>query len=272
MTAVTARLVLLLSFASACVAPGRAPKAEQAASGESDPPGSEQTAAEAAGSELPELVEQLGPLEIVVGERLLEPSAFAPSREIGMTDEPQTLGWSKATGEFVVCVPSGGAVCNRCDFHRVGGERERLGVGEDCGAERVTSGELDARLRSADVRIENGAWAYGAEVVLVIATRQGPPDSYGIPRGVIEIGARLRADDAAVGWIDRIEHCNRDTCAPEVHVDAVAPSPDGRTIAVLAHTFAGEFTDTYPLRLLDAETVAAAAYGAAEIESAAALR
>jgi Tfp pilus assembly protein PilF len=51
-------------------------------------------------------------------------------------------------------------------------------------------------------------------------------------------------------------------CA-DVHIDAIAPAPDGQTIAVFTHSFAGEFSDTYPMRMLDAEAVASAAYNQA---------
>lgn len=236
----------MLAFASACTAP--ASSAEP-----SEPSAAPQVIAEPAIREPAptQSSEAPGPLEIALGEQLVQPTAFAPSRELGMTIEPRQLGWSADSGEFVLCVPSGGAVCAWCDFHSRDGRRERMGVGEDCRAERVTQAQLDARLANGRFALANGDWTYGAELVLVVAKRQGDPDVTGTPRGVVEIGVRARDSDRVV-WLEQIEHCFDGYCAPDVHIDAIAPSPDGRTIAVLAHTFAGEFSDTYPLRLLDA--------------------
>ena len=76
----------------------------------------------------------------------------------------------------------------------------------------------------------------------------------------VRIGARVREDDAATAWLARVEACEdwedegpgKQLCAPDVHIDAIAPAPDGATIAVLMHSFAGEYTDTHPLELIDA--------------------
>jgi hypothetical protein len=247
MTAITSRIAMTLALTSACTVP-----ASVVEPSESSP--APQVVAEpdpAARAQAP------GPLEIAAGDQLVRPTAFAPSRELGMTDEPQTVGWSAVTGEFAVCVSSGGAVCDSCEFHHRG-RLARMSVGEDCGNDRVTQPQFDARIAAGHFTITNGDWIHGAELVLVVAARQGEPDLDGIARGVVEIGVRRRAGEQVV-WVERIESCFDGYCAPDVHIDAIAPSPDGRTIAVLAHTFAGEFTDTYPLRLLDADVLAAAA-------------
>jgi hypothetical protein len=250
MTAISSRLATMLALTSACTVPASAIEP-------GDSTAAPQIVAEPGAAERPQASGSPGPLEIELGDRLVRPTAFAPSREVGMTDEPTKVGWSAVTGEFVVCVPGGGAVCDRCDFHHPGRQPQRMGVGEDCGSERVTRHDLDTRLAFGRFALANGNWIYGAELVLVVAERQGEPDVGGIPRGVVEIGVRRRSSDR-VAVLDRVEHCFDGYCAPDVHIDAIAPSPDGRTIAVLAHTFAGEFTDTHPLRLLDADELAAA--------------
>lgn len=45
-------------------------------------------------------------------------------------------------------------------------------------------------------------------------------------------------------------------------IDAVAPSPDGAHVAVLTHSFAGEYSDGYPVTIHDAASLAAKAYNA----------
>jgi hypothetical protein len=213
-----------------------------------------------------EIVDPSGPLEIEERGRLAKPSDYEPSREEGMTDEPFSIGWSKRTGEFSFCTPMGGAECHGCDFHRLGAEPERVETGsDDCNLPPVPGPELERRIAAGDFRVEDGPWAYGATVVLVVEQKQGKRDSEGSSRGVVQLGARLRAPDAEVAWLETIVECYDDEgfCAPDVHIDGLAPAPDGQTIAVLMHSFAGEFSDTYPLRMLDADAVAAAAYNQA---------
>jgi hypothetical protein len=226
----------------------------------------EQTAAQP-----PAPVDPSGPLQIEWDDRLLRPSEVVPQPEGGPAYEPDNIGWSRNYPiEFMFCVNGGGSDCNKlCDFHRVGSEPEHVDFG-DAEPEQTEFGEVkicdqplaafEHRLAVGDFRIEDGDWAYGADVVLVVAQRDGEPDSGGLPRGVVQIGARLRSEGASVAWVETIEECDQGYCAQDVHIDAIAPSPDGQTIAVLVHTNAGEFLDTYPLRLLDARTLADAAY------------
>ena len=251
MPATTARFVSLLSFASACTTATPSPT--------DTTPRDPLVVVEPGPAERREVAEGSGPLQILVGEQLREPTSFFPSREVGMTDEPQRVGWSAVTGEFVICVPGGGADCDVCEFHRRGAPSERIGVGQDCDEGRVSQRDLDARLAHGNFRIEDGAWAYGDDLVLVVAERSGAPDVDGFTRGIVDVGVRRRADDAPVVWLEQIEFCYDEFCAPDVHIDAIAPSPDGRTIAVLVHTFMGEYSDTYPLLLLDVEALATAA-------------
>jgi hypothetical protein len=189
---------------------------------------------------------------------MLKPSAFVPAPSGGPTYEPDKVGWSQTTGEFMVCVDAeGGSECHSCSFYRVGVAPEHVDFGDACDQPLAA---LEHRLAVGDFRIEDGDWAYGADVVLVVKQGTGEPDKQGVPRGLVQLGARVRSEGANVAWVESIQECDAGYCAPEVHIDAIAPSPDGQTIAVLMHSFAGEFTDTYPLRLLDAGTLAAAAY------------
>jgi hypothetical protein len=218
----------------------------------------------------PAPVDRSGPLEIEWGDRVLEPSEVVPRPSGGPPCEPDNIGWSRNSSEFMFCVNGGGSDCSKlCDFHRVGSEPEHVDYG-DAEPEQSEAGEVkicdqplaafEHRLAVGDFRIENGDWAYGADVVLVVAETKGEPDNEGMPRGIVQIGARLRSAGASVAWVETIEECDEGYCAPDVHIDAIAPSPDGQTIAVLVHSNAGEFLDTYPLRLLDARTLADAAY------------
>jgi hypothetical protein len=216
----------------------------------------------------PAPVDTSGPLEIEFGDRILEPSAFVPEPPGGFADEPEIVGWSSNTGEFIVCYNDSSDCDMNCDFHRVGAEPEHVSFGDapdemwDGKIIKICdqpSSALEHRLAVGDFRIEDGDWAYGADVVLVVAEGWGEPDSEGVARHVVQIGARLRSEGASVAWVESIDGCDGDDCPLDAHIDAIAPSPDGQTIAVLVHTHVGASMNTYPVALLDARSLADAA-------------
>ncbi len=217
-----------------------------------------------------------GPLEIEWGGRLLRPWEIPRGTVCGgFSDELEYVGWGRNTGEFMFCAGSQNSDCAElCDFYRVGGAREHVWYG-DAEPEEDAFGEVyeicdqpiaafEHRLAAGDFHLD-GDWAYGDDVVLVIAKELGEPDSEGLARTVVKIGARMRKVGASVAWVDRIDECEGDDnfCEPgqpiEFHLDAIAPSPDGQTIAVLAHTSLGHDFFTTPLHFLDAGMLADAA-------------
>ncbi len=207
-----------------------------------------------------------GALEILFGGKLRKPSSIRPSTEPGMTDEPHEFGWSATTGEFKYCVQSGGADCGRCRYYDPGRDAvETLEFGSEC-ARPSRPSELKARRASGKFVVQDGSWAYGAEVLLVVSEGQGAPDTTGIERGFVRVGARLRPEGSKTGWNEREVSCSKERgeryCAPDVHLDAVAPSPDGAHVAVLTHSFAGEYSDRYSVTIYDAASLAAKAYNA----------
>ncbi len=210
--------------------------------------------------------ERAGPLEIVLNGELRKPSSIRPSTEPGMTDEPHLFGWSAKTGEFMYCVHSGGADCERCRFYAPAREAaETVELGTEC-SKPSERGELEARRSSGNFTVQDGPWAYGDELVLVVSEGQGAPDSSGLERGFVRVGARLREEGSKTGWGARELSCSKERgeelCAPDLHVDVIAPAPDGAHVAALTHSFAGEFSDGYSVTIYDAASLAAKAYNA----------
>jgi hypothetical protein len=69
------------------------------------------------------------------------------------------------------------------------------------------------------------------------------------------VGARVRGEAPSYAFI---------LSAPRegysMHVEAIVPSPDGRAVAVVAHGYMGEWSDTFLVKVLPADVVAARAY------------
>lgn len=188
-----------------------------------------------------------------------------------MMDHPFGYGWTASSERFVVCKPGGGRDCDTCTFHHPGDPMaaETLEAGSECDAPSDHGG-LDRRLRDEQVSVRDGDWAHGGTLILVAArerlaapgTAPGPGDGQPVER--LRIGVRRRGDPPdATRWVHDedgcVEYDDWRGCAFDVHLDVVAPSPDGETLGLLIHGFAGEYTDTYFPVLLDADTLAAAA-------------
>lgn len=185
-----------------------------------------------------------------------------------MSDHPFAWGWSQAYGnsgpEFLECRPGGGMDCDVCTFHRPGlakSQAPQMRAGSECEPPR-TGDELDRRLAGGDFRVVDDSWKFGGSHVIVVEQTRGAPDAQGDPRAVVRIGVRPRNGEQT-RWIETFERCFDHGenigihCAPDMHVDVLAPSPDGRDVGVLLHSFMGEFTDTYEVRVWAAESLVA---------------
>lgn len=212
-----------------------------------------------------------GPLEIAWGKRLRAPSSFKPPAEPGMSDHPVQAGFAADQEEFFFWVTGGGRDCDQYRFFRPPSERhhEELTRGSECDAP-TPKATLQRRLDEGDFAIRDGDWAYGAQVVLVAQETYGAKDDTDLARGVVRFGARLRETEdtehvPTVGWVERVESCvdyEGVQCAPDVHVDFIAPAPSGDHVTAVLHSFAGEFMDGYPVVTMSATALAGAAYRA----------
>ena len=165
-----------------------------------------------------------------------------------MMDHPHIIGWSKESATFGYCVQNGGSGCLVCELLPVGGKARRL---SDCTDEGEPSKAAHARVKKELRRLGLGqrpkSWPFGGDL-----------EFHWTSKGRVTVGARLRGDKKG-HYPVRLP--SMDDAA--VMVEAVVVSPDGKWVGVLGHTFAGEFSDTFPMKVVSAGSLAASAYNTA---------
>jgi hypothetical protein len=184
----------------------------------------------------------------------------APGRELAPTHAERTA-WSADGQTFAHCRRLPALDCTECRFLHRDGTTELLESGPACGEGAIARATLDARLASVASAAPATRWRAGAEVVLVVETREAETTNAGLPRPMLKLGARSR-EGGPPAWllhVDPCEGCGIDqACAAQAHFDVIAPSPDGTELAVLIHELAPDGTQSLRVERLTAERVARA--------------
>lgn len=203
-----------------------------------------------------------GPLELSVdgspARPVMEVPSLVSSHESG-AGHIERAGWSADGRTFVHCRRTT-LDCTECRFIGRDGAHESLESGSGCGEGSVPPTTLDARV--AALAPDATRWAAGADVVLVLETREHEESNTGQPRPMLKLGARRR-DGGPPAWllhVDPCQGCGTDqVCAAAAHLDALALSPDGERLAVLVHQRSSQGDDSLRVELLETTRVAAAA-------------
>lgn len=190
-----------------------------------------------------------------------------------MQDHATTFGWATDGSAFAYCTLVSGEDCELCTFTKLDGSTEALVRGSMCaadGATKVSAKALKQRLVDSGVAMRDGDWAHGGDLLVTTRSVAGPPDNFDPSREILEVGT-VRRDGSAAGKAYSEDACfqaeDGPNCFDDAHADAILPSPDGSTIAILAHMWEGEFSDTFTLTLVPAGQLAAASYGARGLDA-----
>lgn len=245
---------MLLSMA--CVSggsPGAPPREQPAAVVAAEP--AVDAAVDAAG----------GPFEVELdGAPPRDPTAAVESMS-GRAEAPahaERAAWSADGRTFVHCRAVAGQDCTECRLVARDGTAESLESGPGCGGSAIPRATLDARTTELGLALPAARWRDGADVVLVVETREHEETNAGQPRPMLKLGARRRGGGPPA-WllhVDPCQGCGTDqVCAAAAHLDALALSPDGETLAVLIHQRSSQGDESLRVELLPSERVAATA-------------
>jgi hypothetical protein len=257
MTRVLVRPWWLASLLTACVpgvSPGPAPRER-----------GDEAVAEPPAASAPLVVAREGPLEVELDGASPSPPIEALTRMPGRDEasaHAERAAWSADGRTFVHCRTLPGLDCSECRFVARDGTAQSLESGPGCGDTAIPRATLDARLAEAELAPPVARWRDGADVLLVVETREQETTNAGRPRPMLKLGARRR-DGGPAAWllhVDPCQGCGTDqVCAAAAHLDALALSPDGGSLAVLIHQRGTQGDESLRVELLAPERVAAAA-------------
>jgi len=177
-----------------------------------------------------------------------------PAFELGMMDHAQRYGWSFDSRLFGYCQPNGGRGDEQCFFHPAeskSGPVEHFGDWNDKTQEidPKMSAALVARVSAMKLRATSDRWAFARDLEIAWDTPNG---------WTLRVGARVRGESAS--WSLVIADPSPYAKDGSVHPEVVAVSPDGQWLGAIAHTFHGEFSDTFLLKTISTNRAAALAY------------
>ncbi|MEO6418729.1 MAG: hypothetical protein ABIP39_04950 [Polyangiaceae bacterium] len=189
-----------------------------------------------------------GPLDVV---------PKIPPLEKGMMDHAFAVGWA-TSGQTLGQCHQGMVV--ECDFLALDGKKETAGLLPDDPARAQKEKALRARAAAMGLGTAHGEWAFARDLEVTWQVVLGSQDTKPPVPGVLKVGARVRGKKASfsitlsetsTGYHDRI------------HPEAIALSPDGTYLGVVAHAYSGEYGDTFPMAIVPVARLAAQAYAAA---------
>ncbi len=248
-------LAPLLPACVPAVSPGDAPREQQAAA----------EAPRAPAASEPPAAELDAPFEVELDGAPPRAATEAVASMPGRAESPahaERAAWSADGRTFVHCRAVPGSDCTECRFAHRDGTSQLLESGPACGESAVPRATLDARLSALALAPETTRWPAGTDTLLVVETREQETTNTGQPRPMLKLGARRR-EGGPPAWllhVDPCEGCGTDqVCAAAAHLDALALSPAGDSLAVLVHQRGSQGDDTLRLELLDVARVVAAA-------------
>ncbi len=167
----------------------------------------------------------------------------------GWTGDGAALGYSVAI-----------AVDRIGELLRPGGAREHLrGDGENAESSRKFEHDVEALQLRGD---RSGNWAYPELEITWTTGGEGCAKDPPVAE-VVRVGARLPGEPAAYPMRLTLALTREGTCYGSGHPELIAVSPDGKYLGAIAHGFAGEWANDYPMAILPVAAVAEAAFNEA---------
>ncbi|MFT3768434.1 MAG: hypothetical protein QM820_23545 [Minicystis sp.] len=163
-------------------------------------------------------------------------------------------GWTRDGTALGYCVRL--AVNLICRLERPGGARE----------ETYDDGEIDAQEKRFQGRLARygflgeapGTWAYAGELELTWRTRGGCEKEPPVAE-LVEVGARVPGEPGS--YPIKLEMRHRDgLCYSSSHPEIIVVSPDGQHVGAIGHSFAGEWTNDYPMGIAPVAQIAEGAF------------
>ncbi len=188
-----------------------------------------------------------------------------PYEKGGMMDHAFAVGWS-TSGETLGECHQGIVVM--CDFTGLDGKKEFASVRPGEPSQSQKEKALKARAAAMGLGKASGEWAFARDLEVTWQAIVGSQTTTPPVLGVLKVGARVRGEKNTVFVIALSEKSTG--YHDRIHPEAIALSPDGKYLGVVAHAYSGEYGDAFPMAIVPVARLAAEAYAAAGMSAQAA--
>lgn len=187
-------------------------------------------------------------------------SPKVPPFVFGMMDHAQAFGWSKDGRVFGLSQLSVGYGATACELYTRDGKLDEYFDDVDAakaGTDPKKTKANEARIKALGLNVAAVPWRFARDVELTWTIVKGDAMATPPRPGVLRVGARVHGEP--ISWV--IALSERSTgYHEEIHPEAIALSPDGEVLGVIAHAFGGEFSDRMLVELSPAARLASHAY------------
>lgn len=168
-------------------------------------------------------------------------------------DHAAAVGWSADSKAFGYCQESGGLGGEHCKFGHLDGSPADTFDDEDLKTSETDPKKhaaLEARLKAMGISQPKRDWAFARD--LSIEWDDSAPET-------LRIGAKVKGEPAP-SYSIVLRDPTPAAKDGSIHLELLALSPDGKTIGAIAHSFYGEYSDTFFTATLPTVRFAAMAY------------
>jgi hypothetical protein len=170
--------------------------------------------------------------------------------EPDMMDHASVIGWSKDSTEFMYCVPAGGIVGDICTYQDAAKNTQKL---------IKTTNEKDPDNASAtkekEVKARQDKMGYAASSApltgALISWKEIPgsfDDEIPMAKLSVMVHSLDKKKEAAVA--------NIELRGASIHPEAIQVSLDGKYLAIVAHSYMGEYSDQFGITIVPVENLA----------------
>jgi hypothetical protein len=181
--------------------------------------------------------------------------------ERGMMDHAEKYGWSADGTELGYCSVNGGVEIFWCELASRAGQRERFDDGSATEKGRVDPARhraLDARVAALGLGVPRGVtWRYG-DIEVTWAVTPGRQEPLPPIPGVLRVGGRIKGESSV--FHVALSDASNGSYHDRIHPEMIALSQDGSYLGVIAHAYAGEYSDSFPTAIVPVGELAAHVY------------
>jgi len=180
-----------------------------------------------------------------------------------MMDHAVDFGWSKDGTAFGYCLPSGGRDCTRCIKTTLDGQTDNWERGSECDDKDDTKVIASEWAKSGIGKQPiPKTWEFGRDITIVwkaVAGKEGETKAK-TTLASLHLGARVAKEEPSYFMKRTSKAAGEAYFDYTIFPELILPSPNGEHLAIMWHTFAGEYSDIFTLELEPSADFAFAAY------------
>jgi hypothetical protein len=169
--------------------------------------------------------------------------------EPDMMDHATVIGWSKDSTEFMFCAPAGGISGDVCTYQEAATNKQKL-------IKTINEKDPDhpSAAKEKEVKARQDKMAYAASSASLTGMSiswKETPGSFDSDNPKAKLSVNVYSPDKKKEAIV----ANIELPGVSIHPEAIQVSPDGKYLAIVAHSYMGEYSDQFGITIAPVENL-----------------